>query len=61
MINLHKLDGAGKRGLGVTVYSHADVIIQVLERCNSPVCWVVIYKVCVFERTILTVKSFFRM
>ena len=36
---------AGKRGLGVTVFLHVDVIMQILEQCNSPVCWIVIYKV----------------
>ena len=36
---------AGKIRKGVTVFSHADLMLHTFERCNSDVCWIIIYKV----------------
>ena len=50
---------AGKRGLGVTVYLRADVIMRLLQRRNAPVCWIVIYKVGVdiFKQTWFVIEK----
>jgi len=37
--------GRPNRGEGVTVHLYADLLLQTMERCNSYMCWIVIYKV----------------